>query len=650
MWQTPNSKHDSNTQFSRTLFHSFDQNEDEEKFLNQPFIQDSFNSVHTEKLEHLNSPIKGETQTLKQYKSTEDLEKFKNLQEIKNNNPYFRERTISDERNFLIARAKKFHKNCKINLLSMLIYFVILVISQSFLFSYVRNTDLEDPKICETIQDKYYICDVNPEESFRVLKEIKEKYKNTENKPPFYGVPFAVKNSINCKNFLNDFGCVNLLNYISQEDAVIVQILKEQGAIPICTTNISQCYQGNTQNAIWGSPHNIFSDERQAGGSSGGSCLLVANKLVPFALGSGSIKSPAIFNGVIGFCPSPCKISNIGVRSVLDGSFEQQTFHDISMVIGPITKTVQDAIYFCQNTYQLSNCFDPYCSKQQFQILNSNPQFNNKKTINFGYVLKDSFCPLTQMQKNVIEETAPKEEILEQLNSLKILSKIPKFLKGKFLQYLIKIIFGNRSSQFFRCFEPLSLQEYQQLLIKKDKLLKEFFQTWNKMEIDCLILPTTRFGVADLLDIDIFLDESYFTFSNAIHTCSGIVPLRLSTSKDITDVFDLAFNLAQKIRENSSNLGILITDNGILGSMVMNKQKGIRAGQCTNKYLAGMTRKHNNANVMVLGTDLVPLKQYQNFFKEFMENQFDFSEETPQHGKRVDKITKLEQNGVYKQI
>lgn len=56
------------------------------------------------------------------------------------------------------------------------------------------------------------------------------------------------------------------------------------------------------------------------------------------------------------------------------------------------------------------------------------------------------------------------------------------------------------------------------------------------MEIDCLILPTTRFGVADLLDIDIFLDESYFTFSNAIHTCSGIVPLRLSTSKDITDV------------------------------------------------------------------------------------------------------------------
>ncbi|MFP3473221.1 amidase family protein, partial [Micrococcus sp. SIMBA_144] len=65
---------------------------------------------------------------------------------------------------------------------------------------------------------------------------------------------------------------------------------------------------GNTRNAVYGVTANPFDLSRSAGGSSGGSAVAVACGMAPLATGSdtgGSLRSPAAFNGVVGFRPSP---------------------------------------------------------------------------------------------------------------------------------------------------------------------------------------------------------------------------------------------------------------------------------------------------------------------------------------------------------
>lgn len=58
---------------------------------------------------------------------------------------------------------------------------------------------------------------------------------------------------------------------------------------------------------------------------------------------------------------------------------------------------------------------------------------------------------------------------------------------------------------------------------------------------------------------------------------------------------------ASRVACGVSERGILICSTGIGMSIIANKFKGIRAALCTSTYMAKMTRKHNNANILCLG-------------------------------------------------
>ena len=53
------------------------------------------------------------------------------------------------------------------------------------------------------------------------------------------------------------------------------------------------------------------------------------------------------------------------------------------------------------------------------------------------------------------------------------------------------------------------------------------------------------------------------------------------------------------------DLGILICGSGLGMSMMANRFRGIRAAVCTNEFLAAVSRRHNNANVLCLGERVV---------------------------------------------
>ena len=97
---------------------------------------------------------------------------------------------------------------------------------------------------------------------------------------------------------------------------------------------------------------------------------------------------------------------------------------------------------------------------------------------------------------------------------------------------------------------------------------------------------------------------------------------------------DFAHKLSKKVSNNSKNVGILVCGSGIGMSMAANKHKKIRAAVCYSVKNAKLSRLHNNANIITLGSRLTKKKVAFKCIEVFINTKF----EGGRHKKRVKKI------------
>ena len=115
----------------------------------------------------------------------------------------------------------------------------------------------------------------------------------------------------------------------------------------------------------------------------------------------------------------------------------------------------------------------------------------------------------------------------------------------------------------------------------------------------------------------------------------GIKILDLGTkNKGSVDYPDFAHLLAKKMRKEKNNMGILICGSGEGMIMAANKHKNIRAALCYDKKSTELSRKHNNANVIAIGSRLTKKSLALRYVEIFLKTNF----EGGRHIKRVKKI------------
>ncbi|CZR60850.1 probable DUR1,2-urea amidolyase [Phialocephala subalpina] len=153
-------------------------------------------------------------------------------------------------------------------------------------------------------------------EVLRAANELHTRWPNPDERPPLWGIPFSVKDSIDIAGIPTTVGCP-ALSFVPEASAPVYQHCIDAGGLFIGKTNMEQLATGMTGcRSPYGTLHSTFSKQHIVGGSSSGSAATVSEGLVSFSLGSdtaGSIRVPALFNGIVGFKPTKGTVSARGV-------------------------------------------------------------------------------------------------------------------------------------------------------------------------------------------------------------------------------------------------------------------------------------------------------------------------------------------------
>ena len=103
---------------------------------------------------------------------------------------------------------------------------------------------------------------------------------------------------------------------------------------------------------------------------------------------------------------------------------------------------------------------------------------------------------------------------------------------------------------------------------------------------------------------------------------------------DSVDYPDYAHKVAKKVKVKKNHVGILICGSGMGMNIAANRHKNIRAAQCFNLKSTKLSRLHNDANIITLGSRVLTKKNALNCVNVFLDTKF----EGGRHLKRIKKI------------
>ena len=134
---------------------------------------------------------------------------------------------------------------------------------------------------------------------------------------PLAGVPLAFKDNIDTTRLTTSGGTGSLRGFIASRNASVAKALFDAGALLGAKTNMHELAFGITSNnAVTGASRNPYDPSMIPGGSSGGTAVAVAARMMPGGIGTdtgGSVRLPAALCGLAGFRPSTGRYPGAGI-------------------------------------------------------------------------------------------------------------------------------------------------------------------------------------------------------------------------------------------------------------------------------------------------------------------------------------------------
>ena len=174
-------------------------------------------------------------------------------------------------------------------------------------------------------------------------KEQEAALARGEYRGPLQGIPIGIKDNIATEGIRTTLGSKVLADYVPDEDAHVVRLCKDAGAIILGKENLEEFAAGATStNPHYGAVHNPWALDHIPGGSSGGGGANVARpgyfRFPGHRPGAVSVRLPGTFCGVVGLKQTFGRVSQ---RGLLVTSFNGDH-------IGPMTRSVADSALVLQ--------------------------------------------------------------------------------------------------------------------------------------------------------------------------------------------------------------------------------------------------------------------------------------------------------------
>ncbi|MFL2784660.1 MAG: amidase [Dehalococcoidia bacterium] len=201
---------------------------------------------------------------------------------------------------------------------------------------FIERIESEDIKLNSFLESSF-------DSALKQAKIAEKEIESEINKGLLHGIPVAVKDLEFTKGIRTTAGSLLYKDRIPTTDSIVVQRIKQSGAIILGKTNTPEFgLLGETRNRLGDHCRNPWDLTKTAGGSSGGSAAAVVAGFCTVATGSdagGSIRIPASFTGSYGIKPTQGRVP----RPAISPPYSSHTAQS-----GPITRTVRDSAILLQ--------------------------------------------------------------------------------------------------------------------------------------------------------------------------------------------------------------------------------------------------------------------------------------------------------------
>jgi len=206
------------------------------------------------------------------------------------------------------------------------------------------------------------VIETNPD-ALHISEKLDEERKMGRLRTQLHGIPFILKDNIATKDKMQTTaGCAALVGTIVPDDARVVTLLREAGAVLLGKANLSEwasmrsSYYSEAYSSRGGQNRNPYNLAHHPGGSSSGSASSLASNMCAFSIGTetdGSVMFPADRNAVVGIKPTVGLTSTVGVIP------ESPSFD----TVGSFGRSVEDATIVLDVIKERGTTVDVYNSR-----------------------------------------------------------------------------------------------------------------------------------------------------------------------------------------------------------------------------------------------------------------------------------------------